>query len=80
MALQRKPGRPDDHGRVSSIYARIGPSDSAAYRAAGCNARLGRRIRADWEAWRAEYGDAWDEGLAGTPPPPHHDTAGAGYA
>jgi hypothetical protein len=30
----------------------------------------GRRIERDWQAWRAEYGEAWDAGVADTSPPP----------
>jgi hypothetical protein len=34
----------------------------------------------EWEAWRAEYGESWDAGVRGTPEPPHHATAGSGFA
>jgi hypothetical protein len=66
--------------RISPLYAQIGPSAAHALRAADGDERKARRILREWEAWRAEYGELWDAGVVGTPEPPHHLTAGSGFA
>ena len=58
--------------RVSPIYARLGPSPSACLRKAGGDQRLARRMTREWDSWRSKYGELWDAGVVGTPPPPHH--------
>ena len=66
-------------GRVSPIYATIGPSMSTAIRYCDGDAAAAAAMRGEWEEWRDRYQLAWSRGKA-TPPPPYHDTLGAGYA
>jgi hypothetical protein len=55
--------------RVSPLFASIGPSPRYALTVTGSPGEAARLL-ADWEAWRREYGGAYDAGER-VPGPPH---------
>ena len=57
-------------GRISPLYATIGPPRSATLRYCNGDAERARQMRADWEAWRDRYAADWVKGRA-VPAPPH---------
>ena len=66
-------------GRISPIYATLGPMRSKALRYCNGDAARAEAMRVEWKRWHDKYGLDYVNGR-GVPAPPHYDSLGAGYA
>ncbi len=64
------PARHQREANVSPLYATLGPMSSALARHTKGDAHHAYILRADWQEWRDDYGEAWEMGLP-VPDPPH---------
>jgi hypothetical protein len=66
-------------GRISPLYATLGPMRSATLRYCGGDRDRAQQMHTDWRGWFDRYAAEWAKGRA-VPPPPHNDTLGAHWA